>query len=147
MEKKIGSYRPPRASEPSSKRDVIQQSIDASHVGFQDIPGENSQDPRIPTDTWMAVATDFDSAVTTLSTSEPMGCTELGNGKKLARFHHLLMGKNGEKRKRMQKIEVAFHQSRSTHDPRVASNLWDARFWASPTMQTTSSRLAENKQD
>jgi hypothetical protein len=27
-------------SRPSSKRDVIQQSIDASHIGFQDIPGK-----------------------------------------------------------------------------------------------------------
>ena len=51
-------------SRPSSKRDVIQQSIDASHIGFQDIPGkgENSWKKQKKLRTRALAMTDFDSA-------------------------------------------------------------------------------------
>ena len=51
-------------SRPSSKRDVIQQSIDASQIGFQDIPGkgENSWKKQKKLRTRALAMTDFDSA-------------------------------------------------------------------------------------
>ena len=126
----------------SNNRSMRRKLVSKTFLGKGKIPGKNKKNWEPGPWPWPI---SIRPIVTTLSTSEPIVLYRIRERKEVYKKPSILIGKTGKECTK--NMEIAFHQSRSAKDPLVVGWLEiSVQFWASSTIQTTSSRLAENKQ-